>query len=172
MSEQQIPQTAQNFSKVCDVLNKYGNRPERLIPILREIQDIYRYLPEPVLTFVATSLQIPPARVYGVATFYSFFTLKPKGKYVIKVCDGTACHVKNSSGLIEAIRAHLQLTPEKPTTDDMLFTLETVSCLGACGLAPVVVINEDVHPQMTPEKITRVLDEIANREVQNARIAG
>lgn len=172
MSEQKLTETALNFSKVCDVLNKYENRPERLIPILREIQDIYRYLPEPVLTFVATSLQIPPARVYGVATFYSFFTLKPKGKYVIKVCDGTACHVKNSSGLIEAIRAHLQLTPEKPTTDDMMFTLETVSCLGACGLAPVVVVNEDVHPQMTPEKITKVLDEIASKEVQNARIAG
>jgi len=104
------------------------------------------------LTFVATSLGISPAKVYGVATFYSHFALEPKGKYVIKVCDGTACHVRNSLPIVDAIHKKLALSETKHTTDDMMFTLEMVSCLGACGLAPVVVINEEVYSLMTPEK--------------------
>ena len=116
------------------------------------------------MTYIATVLDISPAKIYGVATFYSHFTLDPKGKYIIKVCNGTACHVKASLPIIDAIKKQLHLSDAKKTTDDMLFTLETVSCLGACGLAPVVVINDDVHPMMTPDKVTEVISTIKNNE--------
>jgi NADH-quinone oxidoreductase subunit E len=110
------------------------------------------------------SLGLPPARVYGVATFYAHFALEPKGKYIVRLCDGTACHVKKSIPVLEALREKLGLSEEKPTTPDMLFTVETVSCLGACGLAPVMVINDEVHGQMTPEKAAAFIDEIIARE--------
>lgn len=160
------------FDKVCIILEKYEYKSSKLIPILQEVQEEYRYLPEDVLTFVATSLDISPARVYGVATFYSHFALEPKGKYVIKVCDGTACHVIGSQPLIKAMRDKLGLSGEKQTTDDMLFTLETVSCLGACGLAPVVVVNEDVYSQMTPAKCLKVIEEIMTKEDANEPALG
>jgi NADH-quinone oxidoreductase subunit E len=137
-----------------------------LVPILQAIQDEYRYLPEEVLTFVATSLGVPPARVFGVATFYAHFALEPKGKYVVRLCDGTACHVKQSIPILEAIREHLGVTEQRKTTEDQMFTVETVACLGACGLAPVVVINEDIHGQMTPERAVELIDEITRKEVQ------
>ncbi len=160
------------FDKVCIILEKYEYKSSKLIPILQEVQEEYRYLPEDVLTFVATSLDISPARVYGVATFYSHFALEPKGKYVIKVCDGTACHVIGSQPLINAMRDKLGLSSEKHTTDDMLFTLETVSCLGACGLAPVVVVNEEVYSQMTPAKCLKVIDGIMTKEDVNEPALG
>ncbi len=160
------------FDKVCNILEKYEYKSSKLIPILQEVQEEYRYLPEDVLTFVATSLDISPARVYGVATFYSHFALEPKGKYVIKVCDGTACHVIGSQPLIKAMRSKLELSEEKHTTDDMLFTLETVSCLGACGLAPVVVVNEEVYSQMTTTKCLKVIDEILTKEEANEPALG
>ncbi|NUM34137.1 MAG: NAD(P)H-dependent oxidoreductase subunit E [Candidatus Brocadiae bacterium] len=157
--------TAQrNFEKVCEILEKNENNPARLIPILQEVQEEYRYLPEEIMTFLATSLDIPPAKVYGVATFFSHFALKPKGKYIIKICDGTACHVKKSTSILDAVRHKLGLTEDKNTTPDMLFTLELVSCLGACGLAPAVVINEDVHGLMTPAKTVALIDEILKKE--------
>ncbi len=152
------------FEKVYQILESYSFNKSNLIPILHRVQEEYRYLPEKILTYIATTLDIPPAKVFGVTTFYSHFTLKPKGKYVIKVCDGTACHVKNSNPIIEEIQKTLGLTASKNTTDDMTFTLEKVSCLGACGLAPVVVINEDVHAEMTPKKIAAVLSEIKQNE--------
>ncbi|MCK6603435.1 MAG: NAD(P)H-dependent oxidoreductase subunit E [Ignavibacteriaceae bacterium] len=158
---------ARKFEKVLEILEKYNYDANRLITILQAIQDEYRYLPEKILAFVATSLNIPPARVYGVATFYSHFALKPKGKYVIKICDGTACHVKESIPVFEAMQKRLKLSASKNTTDDFLFTLETVSCLGACGLAPVVVVNEEVHPAMTPEKMLTVLETIIADEEQS-----
>ena len=155
---------ARKFDRVCAILEQNNYSPAKLIPILQAIQDEYRFLPEKILTFVATSLDIPPAKVFGVATFYSHFALKAKGKYVIKICDGTACHVRNSVPIIEALRKKLALTEEKNTSDDMMFTIETVSCLGACGLAPVVVINEEVHSLMNPEKAEKVIDELIKEE--------
>ncbi len=145
------------FRKVCEILDRNGNDPTRLIPVLHEVQREYRYLPREILTYVATALGLSPAKVYGVASFYSHFTLKPKGKYILKVCDGTACHVKNSSGLNEVLQKELGLSDRHTTTDDMLFTLETVSCLGACGLAPVLLINEEVHGQVTPQRAKELL---------------
>lgn len=158
---------ARRFDKVCTILEQNGKQPQRLIPILQAVQEEYRYLPEDVLTFVADGLNVPPARVFGVATFYSHFALEPKGKYIIRLCDGTACHVKRSIPILDAIYRRLGLSSKSNTTDDMLFTVETVACLGACGLAPVVVINEEVHGQMTPQKVVQLIDEIQVRETQS-----
>jgi NADH-quinone oxidoreductase subunit E len=155
---------ARKFERVCEILEQNNYDSNRLIPILQAVQEEYRYLPEKILTFVAISLKVPPAKIYGVATFYSHFALKPKGRYVIKVCDGTACHVKNSLPIIEAIFKKLGLSESKNTTDNMMFTLETVSCLGACGLAPVVVINDDVHSLMTPQKAVDLIDSLIKEE--------
>lgn len=157
---------ARNFAKVCDILHNHNYNPAKLIPILHEVQKEYRYLPEEVLTFVATSLKIPPASVYGVATFYSHYALEPKGKFVIKICDGTACHVKGSNPILDALREKLSLSEKKKTTDDMLWTVETVSCLGACGLAPVMLVNDDVYGQLTPEKALKIVDDITRKEME------
>ncbi|HAR96652.1 MAG TPA: NADH-quinone oxidoreductase subunit NuoE [Deltaproteobacteria bacterium] len=160
-------ETLRRFERVCEIVDQNSRNPARLIPILQAVQAEYRYLPEEILTFVATSLGVSPAKVFGVATFYSLFTLKPKGKYIVRVCDGTACHVKGSMDLHTAIREKLRLAPGKETTTDMLFTLETVNCLGACGLAPAMVINEEVFGQLTPEKAVAIIDEIIQKEEWN-----
>lgn len=153
-----ISEQQRKFHKVNEIIDKHDKKRTELISILQEVQAEYRYLPEEILTYVATTMDISPANVYGVATFYSQFSLTPKGQYEIKVCDGTACHVRASTPVLKAIRDHLKLTKEKTTTDDLKFSLETVSCLGACGLAPVVVINDKVYPQMTPDSIRQVLN--------------
>lgn len=152
------------FDRVCAILDKYEHNPQKLIAILQEMQAEYSYLPEEIMTFVATALKISPATVYGVATFYSHFTLEPKGKHVLRLCDGTACHVKKSEDILIALRKELGLSAEKPTTDDGLFTLETVACLGACGLAPVLVIGEDVHGLVTPDKAVELVQAIIKEE--------
>jgi NADH-quinone oxidoreductase subunit E len=164
------PQTHENtrqFNAVFEILEKNNHDESRLIPILQQVQEVYRYLPPMVMSFIATSLGIPASRVYGVATFYSHFALKPKGKYIIRVCDGTACHVKGSTALVDSIRAHLKLGAGETTTQDFLFTLETVSCLGACGLAPVMVINETVHGQITPAQACSIIDSLKKSEARN-----
>lgn len=152
------------FDKVCAILNKYEHNPNKLIAILQDMQAEYNYLPEDIMTFVSTALGISPSTVYGVATFYSHFTLKPKGKHVIKLCDGTACHVKKSKDILKALEENLGLSQKNKTTPDMLFTLETVACLGACGLAPVVVIDENVHGLMTPESTLALIEQIKKEE--------
>ncbi len=152
------------FDRVCQVLDKYERKPHKLIAILQEIQEEYKYLPEEIMTYISTALGISPSSVYGVATFYSHFTLEAKGKYVIKVCDGTACHVRKSQTIIKTLERELGLGGKKKTTDDMLFTLETVACLGACGLAPVVVVNDEVHGAMTPEKTAALPAEVRAKE--------
>ena len=152
------------FDRVCQVLDKHKRQPHKLIAILQEIQAEYQYLPEEIMIYISTALGVSPASVYGVATFYSHFTLEPKGKYIIRVCDGTACHVRKSHAIIKALQRELGLSDKKKTTDDNLFTLETVACLGACGLAPVVVVNDEVHGAMTAEKTVALLTEIKTRE--------
>ena len=152
------------LTQVSEIVEKWNCDPSKLIPILQEVQEIYRYLPEEAINLCAKKLKISAAQIYGVATFYAHFALTPKGKYIIKCCNGTACHVKKSMTVIDAIMKKLNLNEKKLTTDDMLFTLEIVSCLGACGLAPVIVINEDVHGQMTPEKAIAYIDEIIAKE--------
>ncbi|AKL98109.1 NADH-quinone oxidoreductase subunit NuoE [Endomicrobium proavitum] len=152
------------FDRVCQIIEENNYDKSKLIPILQAVQNEYRYLPEEILAFIASSLRISPARVYGVATFFAHFTLKQKGKHIIKVCDGTACHVKKSTNLINTIKNKLALKDGEFTTKDMLFTLETVSCLGACGLAPVMVVDEDVFGQVTPDKVIQIIDSILKQE--------
>lgn len=156
------------FEQVCDILDRHKRNPSNLIAILQEIQEEYSYLPEDVMTYVATALEISPGSVFGVATFYSHFTLSPKGKYVVKVCDGTACHVKKSESIIKTLEEELGLNQTKKTSEDLMFTLETVACLGACGLAPVVVVNEDVYGEMNPEKTKALIERIRKEEAVNA----
>ena len=158
-------QTKVDLAKIDEILKEYGYKKSNLIAILQKIQEIYRYLPLDAMTYVGSKIEdLSPATVYGVATFYAQFSLDPKGKYEIKLCDGTACHVRGSMPVLDAVRAKLGLTPEKTTTDDGMFSLETVSCLGACGLAPVIVINETVYPKMTADAIKIALDAIIKQE--------
>jgi NADH-quinone oxidoreductase subunit E len=157
-------QTDNKLEQVCKIIENHNCDSSKLIPILQEIQEIYRYLPEEAINLAAKKLKISAAQIYGVATFYAHFSLTPKGKYLIKCCNGTACHVKKSMSVLDALMKKLGLTEKKLTTDDMLFTLEIVSCLGACGLAPVMVIDEDVHGQMTPEKALKLIDDIIAKE--------
>ena len=153
-----------SFEKLDEILQAHDYNPSLVIAIMQDIQKEYRYLPEAALCYVAKKLNISEAKIYGVATFYENFSLEPKGKYVIKICDGTACHVRKSVPILEEIRTQLGVSAEKPTTDDMLFTVETVSCLGACGLAPVCTVNDVVYPSMTPEKARVMLKEIREKE--------
>ena len=139
-------------------------KPSSLIPIIQDIQTEYRYLPAELLSYVAEKIGITEAKAFSVATFYENFSFEPKGKYVIKVCDGTACHVRKSIPILERIQSDLGLTDKKITTDDMLFTVETVSCLGACGLAPVMTINDKVYPAMTQDKATQLIYELKEEE--------
>lgn len=156
--------SARQFEKVCAILEKFNYDEVSLVPILQAVQEHYRYLPQEIMTFIATSLHVPPSRVFGVATFYSHFALEPKGKYVVRVCDGTACHVKGSTILVDTLREYLKVTEKNKTTHDMLFTVETVSCLGACGLAPVMVVNEEVYSQVTAEKAKEIIRTIEVKE--------
>ncbi|MBS3943232.1 MAG: NAD(P)H-dependent oxidoreductase subunit E [Dethiobacter sp.] len=162
--QQTAQQSLRRFAKVNEIIHKHGPVPAHLISILQDIQEEYRYLPEEILAYVATAMDISPAKVFGVATFYDYFSLVPKGKYLIKVCDGTACHVRKSQEIIEAIRRALSLSPHEESTQDLMFTLETVSCLGACGLAPVMLVNDRVHPKVTPAKVREIVNEIRLKE--------
>ena len=156
-----------NYEKLDEILVAHEYDPSLVIAIMQDIQKEYRYLPEAALSYVAKKLGISDAKIYGVATFYENFSLEPKGKYVIKVCDGTACHVRKSVPILEEIRAQLGVSAENPTTDDMMFTVETVSCLGACGLAPVCTVNDVVYPSMTPEKARVMIKEIREKEAMS-----
>lgn len=155
------------FLKLQQIIDSHEGKVSHLIAILQETQAEYGFLPKEVLTYIATSMGISPATVLGVATFYAQFSLIPKGKYVIRVCDGTACHVRGSEPIMMALRKELGLSADKPTSDDLMFTLETVSCLGACGLAPVVVADDEVHGQMTQDGIIEVIKKLAPAASEN-----
>lgn len=159
------------FRHVDQILEKYSNDSSRLIAILQEVQEQYRYLPEPVLSYLATCLGLPRARVFGVATFYAHFSLMPKGKHVIRVCDGTACHVNHSQHILDRLYERLKVNDKKNTTEDMMFTVEKVACLGACGLAPVVVIDERVYGSVDVELLDRLLDDMIREEEQSSEQA-
>ena len=148
------------YEKTDQIIAQYSCEEKSLIPIIQGIQEEYRYLPPELLTYVAGKLGISEAKAYSVASFYENFSFEAKGKYVIKVCDGTACHVRKSIPILERLYSELGLSEEKATTDDMLFTLETVSCLGACGLAPVLTVNDKVYPAMTPDAAAELIREL------------
>ncbi|MDD3436078.1 MAG: NAD(P)H-dependent oxidoreductase subunit E [Candidatus Gastranaerophilales bacterium] len=154
-----------DFAKVDEIIQSCGAKKSNVIAILQKVQATFRYLPEDALTYIGTKIEgLSPATVYGIATFYNQFSLNPKGKYEIKVCDGTACHVRGSMPLLNALKAKLNLKDGKFTTDDMLFSVDIVSCLGACGLSPVIVVNGKVHPKMTTDALNTVIDVLLQKE--------
>ena len=146
-----------DYNIVDDIVNELGCQQSAIIGILQGVQEHFRYLPKEIFPHLAAKLNISQAKIYSIATFYENFSLEPKGKFVIKVCDGTACHVRKSIPILERLRKDLGLSSEKATTDDLNFTVETVSCLGACGLAPVITVNDKVHAAMTPDLVSELL---------------
>ncbi len=153
-----------DYSILDKAIEQFGNEEKSLIAILQTAQEHYRYLPKEVFPYLAEKLSISEAKIFGVATFYENFSLEQKGKYIIKVCDGTACHVRRSVPVLNELRKQLGLKEGQKTTSDNLFTVETVSCLGACGLAPVMMINETVYSAMTPEKVVGIINSIKEAE--------
>lgn len=143
---------------VGEIVQRHGNNKSAIIGILQEIQEHYRYLPRDVFPQICKLVNASEAWIYSVATFYENFSLEPKGKFVIKVCDGTACHLRKSIPILKKLREELGLSESKNTTDDLGFTIQTVACLGSCSLAPVLTVNDEVHPAMTPDKAAALLE--------------
>lgn len=150
--------------RTADIVRAHDCDSARLIAILQEIQTAESYLSEENMTLVADMLHISVSRVYSVATFYENFSLEPKGKHIIKVCDGTACHVRKSGPIYDAVYEYLGLEGKRKTSADGLFTLETVACLGACGLAPVMTVDGEVFAKMSPELALQELETIRGKE--------
>jgi NADH-quinone oxidoreductase subunit E len=141
-----------DYEIVEAIINRYNSNPDSVIAILQNVQSEYHYLPETALRLVAEQLGLPLIQVYGVATFFKAFSLKPRGEHLIKACVGTACHVRGAQSVLDEIKRQLGVGAGE-TTDDMKFTLETVNCLGACALGPVVVVDDEYHGEMTPKKV-------------------
>ena len=139
-----------------EILSRYEKKERYLIPVLQEAQEEYGYLPEEVMKEKALGLNLSLSQVYGVVTFYSQFHQEPRGNNIIRVCMGTACHVRGGGAILDAIKDELGIEAGE-TTDDLEFTLESVACIGACGLAPVIMINDDTHGRLTPEKIPEIM---------------
>ena len=139
--------------KVIDeILERHNYDKSMIIAIMQDVQEVYRYLPQEALEHIAAKTGMSESDLYGVATFYGNFSLDAKGKYVLKVCRGTACHVRKSADVLQALQEATGLSEKKSISADGLFTIEIVSCLGACGLSPVVMVNDTVHATMTPDK--------------------
>lgn len=158
--------TVQNFDELAEVLEKYGKVPGSLITILQKTQDIYGYLSLDAINYIALKTGIKPAKIYGVATFYTQFRLKPIGKNLIMLCQGTACHVNGAKIIEEAITEHLSIH-DGETTEDGLFTLNNVACLGCCSLAPVMMVKnsdgDETYGNLTKDTVKKALDEIRER---------
>lgn len=147
----------EQIAKLDAIIEKHRGRPGALIPVLEEAQLVLEYLPVSAQKRVAEGLNLPLAQVFGVVTFYSFFTMKPKGRHTVRVCLGTACYVRGGKSLVDTISREYKVK-EGDTTADRRFTLETVRCLGACGLGPVIVVDENVHGRVKPAKTKSILD--------------
>ena len=155
---------SEQLKLVEEIVRKHDCAPSHLIAILQEIQTEFKYLSEEALTLVAELLHQSTAHVYSVATFYENFSLEAKGRHIIKICTGTACHVRKSEPIYEALYKELGLSGRRHTSSDGIFTLETVACLGACGLAPVMTVDGEVHSKMTPEAAVALINEIRAKE--------
>ncbi|MBN1106404.1 MAG: NADH-quinone oxidoreductase subunit NuoE [Deltaproteobacteria bacterium] len=150
----------EEWAAVEGIIGRYRSKPGALIPVLEEVQERIGYLPRSVLVRVALGLRLPFSEVYGVVTFYSFFTMAPRGRHTIRCCLGTACYVRGGKKNLEKLRETLKLDPGE-TTRDRRFSLETVRCLGACGLAPVMMVDDDTYRQVKPSQISAILDAYA-----------
>lgn len=138
------------------LIREYRGKKGALIPVLQKAQELYGFLPKDVLGKVARGLNLPLSQVYGVATFYAQFHLQPRGRNIIRVCQGTACHVRGAEKIMARVMEELKIAGGE-TTSDLRFTLEPVACIGACGLAPVMMINDDTHGRLTQDKVTEIL---------------
>ena len=145
-----------DYAPVDEILERYQGQKGATIPVLQAIQEVYGYLPRQAMEYAAKQLRIPFSRIYGVATFYAQFHLTPRGENIIRVCQGTACHVRGAAKIVDALKEQLGIEVGE-TTEDLKFTLESVACIGACGLAPVIMINNDTFGRLTPEKIKEIL---------------
>lgn len=155
---QAMSQVSVNPKFLDSMLSRNGRNPEALIMILQDITAEYNYLPREALTYVAEKLDIPISRIYGAATFYKAFSLTPRGKYIINVCLGTACHVRGAGKIMESIEERLNIK-EGETTPDLKFTLESVRCLGCCALGPVITVNEKTHGGLDRAKTLKIIKE-------------
>jgi NADH-quinone oxidoreductase subunit E len=156
----------QSYVASLTIANDKEQNRRLLIPALRRAQDIYTFLPESVQLFVADSLKLHLSEVYGVISFYSYFTTEEPRKHKVSVCCGTACHVKGATTIMDAVMRTVGLSAGAHTTEDKLFTIERVSCVGACGLAPVVLVNDEVYGQATPEQIAKIVKQIKDAETK------
>jgi NADH-quinone oxidoreductase subunit E len=145
-----------DLSKLEPILKKFKGEQGALIPILQETQDSYGYLPEEVLRGISRGIKVPMSKIYGVITFYAQFYLTPRGRHVIKSCQGTACHVRGAKGVLDSLCRELKVEPGE-TTKDLNFTLETVACVGTCFLAPVIMIDQDYYGKFTPKRAVDAL---------------
>lgn len=150
--------TKEQVAKLNHIIEKFKGKPGGLIPVLEEAQVALEYLPMSVQKKIASGLNLPLSRVYGVVTFYSFFTMTPRGKHTVRVCLGTACYVRGGKALIDTLEKQFGVK-EGETTPDRMFTLESVRCLGACGLGPVIVVDEHVHGRVKPGKVKEILSQ-------------
>ncbi len=146
-----------DLSQVDGIIEPYLGKKEMIIPVLQKVQEHFGYLPRMAVEHVSRRMRIPLSRLYGVATFYAQFKMRPRGRYIIRVCKGTACHIQGSPKIAERIEENLGIQSGE-TTDDLRFTLEEVACIGACALAPVIMINDDPHGRLAPDKIKDILD--------------
>jgi NADH-quinone oxidoreductase subunit E len=152
-------QDSNGFSNFKVELWKYQGEKGALIPLLQSAQEAYGYIPESAIDHISEVVGIPAADIYGVITFYSQFRLKPMGKNIVKICDGTACHVNASTAILRTVEDELKISGGDETTEDGLFTLQKVACLGCCSLSPVIMINDETHGKLTPKKVTKLLKE-------------
>ena len=155
-------QTKSDCEKVAAIVSKYGRNRDSLVSILQDIQSEYWYLTEDALRMLAKQLNLQPIQVYGVATFFKAFSLKPRGEHIVNVCLGTACHVRGAPAVLDEVKRELGIEPGE-TSKDMRFTLETVNCLGACALGPIVVLDGKYHGQMSPGKVRKILKKIEEK---------
>ncbi len=153
----------EKLQKIKEVIEKKRNVEGALIPVLHEVQNTYGYIPETIQKLISKEMGIPMSEIYGVATFYTGFTLEPKGKYRVSVCLGTACYVKGSALILDKVKQKLGIDVGQ-ITEDGKFSLDATRCLGTCGLAPVMVINDEVHGNLKPEDVNAILDKYMNKE--------
>jgi NADH:ubiquinone oxidoreductase subunit E len=155
MCDTEVPES-ELFARLDETLNEYRDKPGGLIPVLQIAQGLFGYLPEKVLKYISQELDKSYSEVAGVVSFYSFFSTNPRGKYLIRVCLGTACYVRGGKEILDALKKELKIDVGE-TTEDRLFSLEVGRCVGACGLAPVILINDEVHRRVKPSKIGAIL---------------
>jgi len=158
-----LGQEGTSGERLNEILSSYHGKKEELVPILQQVQQAFGYLPEPAMKRIAKFLKLPESTVFGVGTFYAQFKLVPSGRNIIRVCRGTACHVRGGARILREVEKHLGVKPGE-STPDLEYSLETVACIGACALAPTMVINNETHGQMTTKKATEVLDQFGRQK--------